>query len=174
MFFDQFPCFPQPSLPPTAPTPDSCIDIVHLTHQLQHARGMGASIIIGAFAAGLPSTVRLFLLNAILIHTAASNVTGALADVHAVTAVLHSHSALAGAHYRRPSPVVLSHPLFLLFSFPVWDYATAAPYVQMLVPALSRHTFQTKHRASHPFLFSCPSNQTRTRATGENLILPTH
>ncbi len=32
-----------------------------------------------------------------LIQTPASNVTGALADVHAVTAVLHAHSALAGA-----------------------------------------------------------------------------
>jgi hypothetical protein len=41
------------SLSLAAPTPDSCIDIRHLTEQLQRARGMGASIIVAAFAAGM-------------------------------------------------------------------------------------------------------------------------
>ncbi len=41
------------SFPSAAPSLDACIDLQHLAHQLQHARDMGASIIIGAFAAGL-------------------------------------------------------------------------------------------------------------------------
>ena len=60
---------------PVAPCPHSCIDLVHLSQQLQLARDMGASLVVGAF-------------------TAASNVTGALADVHAVTAVLHAHAGV--------------------------------------------------------------------------------
>lgn len=41
-----------PSHPSTAPTADACIDVQHLARQLQRAREMNASIIIGAFAAG--------------------------------------------------------------------------------------------------------------------------
>ncbi len=43
---------PFPSFGSAAPASDSCIDILHLTQQLQRARDIGASIIIGAFAAG--------------------------------------------------------------------------------------------------------------------------
>jgi hypothetical protein len=39
-------------VPFAAPSSDSCIDIRDLTQQLQRAHGMGASIVVGAFAAG--------------------------------------------------------------------------------------------------------------------------
>jgi selenocysteine lyase/cysteine desulfurase len=82
---------------------------MHLNHQLQHARDMGASIIIGAFAAGLTFLVPSLCSQMVLTHSSASNVTGALADVHAVTAVLHSHAALAGFFHLRL--------VFLVFKF---------------------------------------------------------
>jgi selenocysteine lyase/cysteine desulfurase len=48
--------------------------------------------------------------------SAASNVTGILADVHAITVCLHKHGALA-----------------------FWDYATAGPYVEIDVnPVVAR------------------------------------
>ncbi len=65
------------------------LDMSDLEYQLKEIYAHNPPIIIGAFAA-------------------ASNVTGVLTDVNAVTALLHKFGALA-----------------------VWDYATAGPYVQM-------------------------------------------
>lgn len=51
--------------------------------------------------------------------SAASNVTGILVDVDAITICLHKYGALA-----------------------VWDYATAAPYVQVdMNPVIARYAW---------------------------------
>ena len=66
---------------------DGRVDRVDLERALREARDAAVPLVIGAFCA-------------------ASNVTGVLSDVDAITALLHAHGALA-----------------------VWDYATAGPYV---------------------------------------------
>jgi hypothetical protein len=55
------------------------------------------------------------------IQLPASNVTGALADVHAVTAVLHSHAALAGAALTTLTFITHSPALFWLLHTPPWQ-----------------------------------------------------
>ena len=53
---------------------------------------------------------------------AASNITGTLVDVNAVTAMCHKYEALV-----------------------LWDYATAAPYVEInMNPVISGYVFQVQ------------------------------
>ncbi len=147
---------PFPSFGSAAPASDSCIDILHLTQQLQRACDMGASIIIGAFAAGALSDITpprlLFILSA------ASNVSGALAEVHAVTAVLHAHSALAGAAHRHRR----HYPPFLFFA-PFQFGITPPPPLTFTCSLQTPHSNTSQHeRLMPPSPHVCQIKRTRT------------